>query len=233
MSTFENQEKIEKYLDELSDEYRTLLFNALIAQSSSPEDLNISDLLRLDNDVKKHLRPEYKKYEKKRKVLFIGGFSYMLLGIFIFLCFEISNMNYHSADPMSLVSLLLGFMGFIFCVLSFALPASTFSSKSRNANKNEELMSLLKYEAIAKWRDIEGLVNDLAVGERVYSPMSAIAYLSKSNLIDKEEQNMLRSLLKLRNEIAHSSDFTYSYDDVRKILNDAESVLVKLKKVLG
>ena len=64
MNDSQNREKIEKYLDELSEEYKTLLFNALVEQSGSVEDLNVSDLLRLDNDVKKRLRLDYIKYQK-------------------------------------------------------------------------------------------------------------------------------------------------------------------------
>lgn len=232
MDNFQNQEKIEKYLDELSSEYRTLLFNALIEKSGSVEDLNVSDLLRLDNEVKKHLRSDYKKYEKKRKVLFAGGLGYMLCGVFLFLCFELTNLEYSNDYAMSLLSLIIGFMGLIFCVLSFALPTSTLSRKSRHSQVSEEKMSLAKYDVIATWRDIEALASDLAIDKTVSTPRSAIAYLSDNNLIDQQEHVALRTLLKLRNEITHASDFSYTYDEVRKIITDAKSVLSKLKKVL-
>jgi len=233
MDNFQNQEKIEKYLDELSSEYRSLLFNALVEQSGSIEDLNVSDLLRLDNDVKKHLRFEYKKYEKKRRVLFAGGLGYMLCAVFMFLCFEITKFEYGSDYVLSLLSLIIGFMGLIICVFSFALPTSVMARKGKQSNASEERMALAKYDVIATWRDLEGLVSDLALDKDINTPRSAIAYLSDSNLIDQQEHIALRTLLKLRNEITHSSEFSYTYDEVRKTINDANAVLTKLMKVLG
>lgn len=232
MDNFKNQEKIDRYLDELSSEYRTLLFNALLEQSASVEDINISDLLRLDNDVKKQLRSDYKKYEKKRRVLFAGGLGYMLCGVFLFLCFEITNFEFSSDYTVSLLSLIISFMGLISCVLSFALPSSTLAKSSKRIKNEEEKMSLAKYDVIATWRDLEGLVSDLAIDKAISTPRSALAYLSDSNLIDKNEHIALRTLLKLRNEITHASDFSYTYDDVRAIIEDAKSILSKLKKVL-
>lgn len=232
MDNFQNREKIEKYLDELSSEYRTLLFNALVEQSGSVDDLNISDLLRLDNNIKKRLRTDYKKYEKKRRVLFAGGLGYMLCGIFLYLCFEITNLEYSRDYAFSLLSLTITLMGLIFCILSFALPSSTMARKSKQAKSSEERMALVKYDVIATWRDVEGLVSDLALDKTISTPRSAITFLSDSNLIDQQEHIALRTLLKLRNEVAHASDFPYTYDEVRKIINDANDVLKKLKKVL-
>ena len=113
MNDFENRDKIEKYLDELSEEYKTLLFNTLVEQSGSVENLNISDLLRLDNEVKKHFQLDYMKYQKKQKVLLIGGLIYMIFGVFLFLCFEISNFEYGSDYLIFLLSFVVGFMGLI------------------------------------------------------------------------------------------------------------------------
>ena len=93
-------------------------------------------------------------------------------------------------------------------------------------------MSLAKYDVIATWRDIEALASDLAIDKNVRTPRSAIAYLSDSNLINQQEHVALRTLLKLRNEITHASDFPYTYNEVQKIITDAKTVLSKLKKIL-
>lgn len=233
MNDSQNREKIEKYLDELSEEYKTLLFNALVEQSGSVEDLNVSDLLRLDNDVKKRLRLDYIKYQKKQKVLLIGGLGYMVCGIFLFLCFEISNFQYGSDYLISLFSLVIGFVGLIFCILSFALPSLTIPRSRNKTEKSDQTAQLLEYKIITKWRDVEGLVNDLAVDRKTTSPKSAIAYLTESNLIDKQEQTVLRTLLKLRNEAVHSTNFSYPYNEVIKIIKDSDTILAKLKRVLG
>lgn len=233
MNDFENREKIEKYLDELSEEYKTLLFNALVEQSGSVEDLNISDLLRLDNDVKKRLRLDYTKYQKTQRVLFLAGISYIIFGACLYLGFEVRNLQYGREHLFSLLALLVGFMGLIFCILSFAFPTLAIPRSRKNAKTNNQAKPILEYKIITKWRDVEGLANDLAIDQETKSPRSAITYLVESNLIDKQEQAVLRTLLKLRNEVVHSSNLSYSYDEVVRIIKDSDIILKKLKRVLG
>ena len=48
-----NDDKIEKYVNELGEEYKDLLFEALLKKSDSLSELSVSELLRIDNDVKK------------------------------------------------------------------------------------------------------------------------------------------------------------------------------------
>ena len=48
-------DKIEKYLDELSDEYKNLLYKALVARTKPLDDLSVSELLRIDSEIKKPL----------------------------------------------------------------------------------------------------------------------------------------------------------------------------------
>ena len=42
-----NEDKIEKYLDDLAEEYKTLLLNRLLEVSGNIENLNVCDLLRI------------------------------------------------------------------------------------------------------------------------------------------------------------------------------------------
>ena len=53
MNTLSQNDKIEKYLDELADEYKVLLYNALVSRTKPLDDLSVSELLRLDNEIKK------------------------------------------------------------------------------------------------------------------------------------------------------------------------------------
>ena len=61
MNISPNNDKIERYLDELSDEYKILLYKALISRTKSLDDLSVSELLRLDNEIKKPLFEDYQK----------------------------------------------------------------------------------------------------------------------------------------------------------------------------
>lgn len=234
MSIHQNNEKIEKYLDELADEYKKLLFNALVERSHSIEDLNVGDLLRLDNEVKKHLLIDYRRNERKRKALFLGGFVYMLIGVFLFLCYEITNWDYHASNIMPLLSVVIGFMGLIFSILSFMLPSVTNSRTYRSikSSTRDDSISLLKYDVVATWRDIEGLANDIALDQDIKTPRSAIEFFLENNLIDKEEYIVLKDFLKLRNEVVHSSALTISFAEMNRLIRAANDILSKLKKVL-
>ena len=64
MNISPNNEKIQKYLDELSNEYKELLFVALLERSKSIDDISISDLLRIDNEIKKPLLTGYQKQQR-------------------------------------------------------------------------------------------------------------------------------------------------------------------------
>ena len=70
MNISPNNEKIQKYLDELSEEYKELLFRALLERSKSIDDISISELLRLDNEIKKPLIENY-----QRRILMIAFFA--------------------------------------------------------------------------------------------------------------------------------------------------------------
>lgn len=231
MDNLHNQEKIDKYLDELASEYRTLLFNALVEQSDSTEDLNIADLLRIDNEIKKHLRSDYKRSERKRRFLLFGGLFYMFFALFMYLSLKIIKPNYNIDNAASLLSLTIGFLGLVFCMFSFVFPTATFSRKNKSSKASSEKMSIAQYNLIATWRDVEAFVSNIANDGTVSTPRSAITYLFDSRLIDHQEYTALRTLLKLRNEIVHASDCSYTYDEVQKTIDDAKLVLDKLKKL--
>ena len=90
MNITPNNEKIERYLDELADEYKELLFNALISRTKDLDNLSVSELLRLDNEIKKPLFENYQRQQRRRKMLQIAGLTYMLLGGLIFVAMNYS-----------------------------------------------------------------------------------------------------------------------------------------------
>ena len=85
MNISPNNDKIEKYLDELADEYKVLLYKALISRTKSLDDLSVSELLRLDNEIKKPLFEDYQRKQRRRRTLLIAGLTYMVMGVVLYL----------------------------------------------------------------------------------------------------------------------------------------------------
>ncbi len=234
---FSKNDKIEKYLEELSVEYKTLLFKALIEQSPSVDDLSVSELLRLDSEIKKPLLSDYRHYTRKRKMVFLVGLSYFLIGLLGFLFYllykQIMSASFDKDSMIALLCSLMSFVGLITCGYSFFVPRVIKHEKSTfNKKQASESTALLEYEIISKWRDVEGLVSDFSVSSQVRTATSAINYLKQNGMIDATEQDTLKKLLRLRNEVVHSGNKPISVDDAKNLLKQTDQVLDKLKTVL-
>ena len=69
--------------------------------------------------------------------------------------------------------------------MSFILPPNkTLPYRSSESSKSEK-RNLLAYNVITQWRELEGIVNDLAENNNVSTPRSIIDYLLSNKIIDK------------------------------------------------
>lgn len=234
MNISPNNEKIEKYLNELSDEYKELLFKALVARSKSLDNLSVSELLRLDAEIKKPLLEDYQRQQKRRKMLLLMGITYMFLGLFMFVLFQMINSDfmYNSNSIFLMMSVVIGFVGAIVSVLSFALPTIRTSSTRNMVNDKRETSTLLEYEAIAKWRELEGIANDISIASDVKTPRSIIEFLSENQFIDSDEYTILKDFLKMRNNIVHSTDSIYSETEIKDLVSKIDKIIDKIKKIV-
>ena len=224
-------EKIERYLNELSDEYKKLLFKALISQSESMENLSVSDLLRLDAEIKKPLMEDYKRIQKRRNNLFSVGFIYVFIGIIMVIFPKIFFManSFNIIDVFTLFSIIISFMGVYAILRSFMSP---IKSPKYISNKKFEAKPVLEYELINTWRELEGKVNDIIEGNTIKSPRSIIGFLSENDFIDINESKVLQELLRMRNNIVHHSDVEYSEKELKEIIDNTNNILSKLNKIL-
>lgn len=234
MNILPNNEKIVKYLDELADEYKTLLFKALVSRSKSVDDLSVSELLRLDNEIKKPLLEDFQRQQRKRRMLLTMGLTYMFLGFLIFIMFEIVNGDFHyeMRNMGSLMSIVIGFVGLFASILSFAMPTLSLSSNKHMNGKKEETMALLEYEVVTKWRELEGLVNDISINTDVKTPRSIIGFLADNQFVDENEYKLLKSFLKMRNDIVHSAGSAYSSNEINELIDKIEKIIEKIKKIV-
>lgn len=233
MNISPNNEKIEKYLDELASEYKMLLYKALVSRSKPLDDLSVSELLRLDNEIKKPLFEDYQRQQRRRRMLLVAGLTYMFMGVFCFFSFKIINGEYmYNKDTMvSLVSGVITIIGLFITLYALAFQTLGIYPKS-NVKRYREYDALLEYEVVAKWREMEGIVNDISLNTNVKTTRSIIDYLLENHFIDEKEHTILKDFLKMRNNIVHSNGISYSESDVKEIIDDVNKIIDRIKKIM-
>jgi len=231
MNISPNDEKLEKYLDELADEYKKLLFSALISRSKTLDDLSVSELLRLDNEIKKPLFQDYYRLQRRRRLFFSYGLIYVLLGFLGYIFSEMitGDFLYSRERMIALVSVVVGLVGLVICVYSFVSPTLGIFSKT-NTNGQRNYIALLEYEVVAKWRELEGLVSDIGLSESKKAPRSIIDFLLENHLIDKNEYGTLKEFLKMRNNVVHSTENRYSANEIKEMIDNVDKIIEKIKK---
>lgn len=233
MNISPNNEKIEKYLDELADEYKILLYKALISRSKPLDDLSVSELLRLDNEIKKPLFEDYQRQQRRRRMLFILGLSYIFIGLFSFIFAKLiwGDFQYSRESMLTLMSGIISILGVIITIYSYAsVTLNLFPQKS--TNRHEEEYHIYEYEVIATWRKLEGIVNDISINENVKTPRSIIEYLLQNHFIDENEHSILKDFLRMRNNVAHSNDNNYSSSQIKEMLDKVNRIIDKVKKIV-
>lgn len=225
-------DKIEKYLDELSNEYRELLYRELILNSNPLDELSVSELLRLDNEIKRPFLESYKRILKLKRMFLVMGMAYIFAGfIFSLLSFLIEvlehGFQYRGEDILVLMSQFMIFIGII--VIIYANNVSKMRKPAGRAYKG--VHKLLEYEIIIAWRELEGVVNDISIDVVPNTNRSIIEFLSKNHFINSADFNKLKKLLRIRNSIVHFEN-TYTDNEMKNAVADANKIIIKLKKIV-
>ncbi len=231
MNISPNNEKIEKYLDELAKEYKVLLYKALVSRSKPLDDLSVSELLRLDNEIKKPLFEDYQRQQRRRRMLFIVGLTYMLMGVFCFFLLKIINGYNDFENTIFLISGVFTIIGLFATLFSLAFQTLGIYPK-KSLKRSEEYTALLEYEVVAKWREIEGIVNDISLNANVKTPRSIICFLLENHFIDDNEYVILKDFLKIRNNIVHSTNNLYSESAIKEIIDKVDNIIDRIKKIM-
>ena len=233
MNILPKNDKIEKYLDELADEYKVLLYNALVSRTKPLDDLSVSELLRLDNEIKKPLFEDYQKKQHRRQLFLIAGLIYMFTGVFLYFLQKViwSDFVYNIKSITYLISVIITFVGFVITIY-YCFFQMFYNKNSRYKIKKEDATKILEYEIIAKWRELDGIVNDISMNLEVKTPRSIIQFLVDNRFIDDEEKDVLRRFLKVRNNIVHSMDNNYTEPELKVMLDDIDKIINKIKKIM-
>lgn len=223
-----SNDKIVKYLDELAEEYKSLLFAELLDTSDPLAEPSVADLLRIDAQIKKPLYAGYKRLIKRRKMFLSLGITYICLGFVLFVGFQMLSGDFsRPKDLVSLMSVSISITGVLVSLFAFILP----NTPHKHIYKHVETMSIdtLKYEVITKWRDIEGIVSDLLAEQS--NSGSIISFLHSHELIDEDEQQTLRMLLKMRNDFVHAAEFRYTRKEILMTLEESDKIIKKIREI--
>ena len=243
MNYSSSDEKINMYLDELANEYKQLLLNKLVNESESTERLSVTELIRIDNEIKKPLIIDtYEKDMKRKKMYVIVGIIYFIVGqLFISILDFLPNFNLtvnyglirnnnFMQDIAPLMGKIISYIGVIVGVMGYL-----FSDRKSNKMKIRKDFNkkVLEYDVIERWRTLEGLASDLNVSDKkeIRSSISIIDILKYNRIISDKELVELRKFLKIRNVIVHGGSEPYSLNEIEELLNSINKVLRKLEKI--
>lgn len=230
MANFSNDEKIKKYLDELADEYKELIYKKLIEDNKGVDELSISKLLRIDSEIKKPLVEKSDRRKHLLNLMVITGVCYAVVGLCMFLFYSMRN-TYDSVEFVSLLVTLLGILiALVSAFLPKVLPGERVSINSKYGS--EKIKEQIEYQIVTIWRDFEGITNDLTERNTSNSKDTPIDILKSNNLIGEDEISCLRALLKLRNTVVHGNTDSIDIAESRNVLNKCSVILAKLEKIL-
>lgn len=228
-----NDEKIKRYIEELGEEYKEMLLEQLLTNSNTFEELNVRELIRLDEDIKRYLKR--KNNARRNNRYYILGGMYFFFGIYIYLLFGIFQ-NFNSTKFLSihelikLISIILSIAGICICALPFIMDnkRTQFYGYTNTENRRK----ILELQVISLWSELEGLCYNLSQdNSKTINAMSVIDNLAKDGFISREEISILKSLLKKRNSIAHDYNNPFPINDLTIDIQKARIIINKIKKI--
>ena len=157
----------------------------------------------------------------------------MFTGVFLYFLLKViwSDFVYNIKSITSLIAVIITFVGFVITIYSCFFQMF-YNKNSRYKIKKEDATKILEYEIIAKWRELDGIVNDISMNLEVKTPRSIIQFLVDNRFIDDEEKDVLRRFLKVRNNIVHSMDNNYTEPELKVMLDDIDKIINKIKKIM-
>lgn len=219
-------------LNELAEEYKDNLLEATLSSKNEVdiENISISDLIRIDIEIKDHLknRNRKKKVHKISTSITLLGLIYALLGLMLTI---VSDNNSHITDSsLHTVAFVCIFAGFIVAVIGLMIGILLRTQKIQGKQINS---SDYEITIINTWRTIESLVYQISPHNDKLSLKSMLNNLEQSNLISKEELKTLNQLLLYRNKILHNAPGRISHSqEIHTLLTSAHAIISKLSNMV-
>lgn len=217
-------------IDELGEEYKDLLIEKLLSDNNyfDADSISLSELIKLDIHTKASLRNDKKsKRDKMLSLISLVGILYILFGLLFFI---INSLNYSSykENYITTIAVIISIMGMIVSFLSLVMKSVLNNSPSKKNNS-----TLLLYETINKWKEIEALIYQLNPDSEKMSLRTMINNLLQNKIISQEDNDTILKLLKTRNKIVHATtEITLSQDELQELIINSNGVIKRLNKII-
>jgi ABC-type transport system involved in cytochrome bd biosynthesis fused ATPase/permease subunit len=225
--------KLKVIIDELGEEYKDLLIEQVLNDMNEidADQINPSDLIRLDVTTKSNLRIDRKSQRLNRMSTLISllGVIYALFGLMLMMWSELKDtIRYNNIMMISIVLIFLGLFVAIFSLLF------KYMHRIRPHNYKNKRFTISSYEIINKWKEIEALINQLTPEKEQLSLSSMVSNLEETKIISKEDTIVINDLLRVRNQIVHNQnkDFNLPQNELRSIFIQIDEVISKMKKII-
>nr|WP_300818402.1 hypothetical protein [uncultured Acetatifactor sp.] len=225
--------KLKVIIDELGEEYKDLLIEQALNEMNEidADQINPSDLIRLDVTTKSNLRIDRKSQRLSRMSTLISllGVIYALFGLMLMMWSELKDtIRYNNIMMISIVLIFLGLFVAIFSLLF------KYMNRMRPHYYKNKRFTISSYEIINKWKEIEALINQLTPEKEQLSLSSMVSNLEETKIISKEDTIVINKLLRVRNQIVHkqNKDIDLPQNELRSILIQIDEVISKMKKLV-
>ncbi|MCC5801847.1 hypothetical protein [Rossellomorea vietnamensis] len=224
------QESTKVILDNLSEEYRTLLIQTALNHNnlSNTEDILPKDLVITNEEFKRSLLDKKNnKRERFIKLLRFVGLLYMFIGLSIYIF-----MNIQIENSIQMISIVISGIGIFIAISSYFLELNKDLISIRKKRTAESIMDN-GFQIVRKWNEIEELSYKIIRKEENISTNIPITKLFNTlfnkRILDNQDREDFKYVLELRNTLVHHTNKEASQEQIIKGLNKADSIIAKLK----
>lgn len=240
MDNFDKNNKINKHLKLLADEYKSFLISNIDSNydfevnsnDNGIEDNLINELYSLDNNVKSSyiekrvLKAVDDKKSRKNKMLLQIGLIYLTIGGISYLLLFIRNNVENVYDSMQLIALLFTLLGVL---ISFYSTLNNKRSYGKIA-KTEIESELMVFDIIDAWKKLESAANKIYDDNISYNPMLLFKKLLQDGIIDKYDFKTINEFRSIRNNVVHSNniDIIKNHNTIQVKIHEIDLIVDKI-----
>ncbi len=225
--------RLNTIVNELGEEYKDLIIERLLDDTHEidVDEINLSDLIRLDVTIKSNLRTDRKarKLNQMFTMITMLGVLYAVLGLMVSMWSLIQDTALYNSTMMA--GMLLVFLGLMVSIFAFFNKKLFQMRPSFNKAKRYVVPS---YEIVNKWKELEATISQLSPDNSQLSLSSMITFLEKERILSQADIDVVRQLLEARNHVMHYLDDSnpLPQDEVKLLLIESDKVIRKLNKML-